>query len=397
MKMARIFFIAALILYGHYLNAQHSSSDELLFTAIGGFDRPILDEGMPGTENNYGGFEGGRCLKINGEYHLFPTELMGEKDTLKKEGEVSNVQIKTQIGHWVSSDAVNWKRLGTLYKSSGNYAVSDYDNPVNDRRASLWAFMPIFDDANNRWNAFYVAYTVRPGIAPTHCFGRLWHAVSEKHGLDGIGGPYKDVSVVLEPGMDTQLWEGRQGPDSFFPFKVGDKWYAFYGGAFSWTKPSDYPYNGKFGEWYIGLAASDSLRGPWMRMDTTINPVIVNTPSFVENPIVSQLPNGLYIAIFDSGPDAYGFTNMLGYILSKDGIHWTPAKYLAFDTGIKRWWTTMRTPLCLIPQGNDVYTVLFNARQENKRFQPMGLVRLKLNRKVLDKVFVDIESNGVNR
>jgi len=382
----RIISITIMFLSLEIVIAQKGHSDSVLFTVIGGYDYPVLDQGMPGTETNHGGFEGGRCLKINGEYHLFPTELAGLKDREKLENGFPLDQVHTRIAHWVSKDAVHWKRISTLYTSSGNLAVSDYDNPSNDRRASLWAFMPVFDSTANRWNGFYVAYTVRPGIDPTHCFGRLWHAVSSKSGLAGISGPYKDVGVVLEPGMDTQLWEGRQGPDSFFPFAVNNRWYAFYGGAFSWLKRSDYPYNGHFGEWYVGLASANQLKGPWKRMDTSVNPVIVNKPSFVENPIVSQLPNGLYIAIFDSGPDAYGFTNMLGYILSKDGIHWTQARYIDFASGIKRWWTTMRTPLCLIPEGNDVYTVLFDARQKDKRFQPMGLVRLKLNRNVLNVI-----------
>ncbi|MNG36341.1 hypothetical protein D3C84_1233430 [compost metagenome] len=43
----------------------------------------------------------------------------------------------------------------------------------------------------------------------------------------------------------------------------------------------------------------------------------------------------------------------------------------------------MRTPLCLIPEGNDVYTIVYNAIDLKKRFHPTGMVRVKLNQEVL--------------
>ena len=43
----------------------------------------------------------------------------------------------------------------------------------------------------------------------------------------------------------------------------------------------------------------------------------------------------------------------------------------------------MRTPLCLIPEENGIYTVLYAAICDDKRFHPIGLVRLKLNKNVL--------------
>src|SRR5699024_5504470 len=128
-------------------------------------------------------------------------------------------RVKTRIGHWIRRDAIHWKRGGTLYQSDGKYAVSDYDNPANDRRSAIWSFMPIFNKKENRWHGFYVAYTVSKTIAANHSFGRIWHTVSEKKGIEGIGGPYKDSGIVIEPGLNSQLWEGRQGVQSFFPFK----------------------------------------------------------------------------------------------------------------------------------------------------------------------------------
>lgn len=353
--------------------------DSTLFTVIGGPPAPVIDQGMAGTEGILGGFEGGRCLRVNGVYHLFPTERRGVADS-----GASYDRVKTTIGHWESTDLRHWRRVGTLFTASGRYAVADDDNPANDRRAAIWSFMPVFDSAADRWNGFYVAYTVSYTIAPNHSFGRIWRSVSRTPGMKGIGGPYRDSGIVMEPGMDSELWEGRQGVDSFFPFRVAGHWLAFYGGAYPWGSRTDYPLHGGKG-WYVGLAAAPGLAGPWERMDTTVNPVTSIHPYFIENPIVSRLPGGLYIAIFDGGPDAWGLhlPNCFGYTLSKDGIHWSKAGYIPIAGGVHKWWDIMRTPLGLISEGNGVYSVVYAAINASKRFHPIGVVRLRLNPAVL--------------
>ncbi len=353
-----------------------------LFSIVGGEDNPVVDEGMPGTEGIRGGFEGGACIKLGNTYHMFPTERAGEAGM-----PAIYDRIKTRIGHWTSQDAVRWTRQSTLYQSSGKYAVSHEDNPANDRRAAIWSYMPIFNKDKNRWQGHYLAYTCDKDIYPNHSFGRIWRCESTVEGMEGIDGPYKDCSIVIEPGLDSQLWEGRQGVASFFPYQVGGKWYSFYSGAFPFATRADYPYNGKSGAWYVGLAQADNLEGPWTRMSQgTVNPITTIHPKFVENPIVSQLPGGIYIAIFDGGPAIqHKLPNMIGYTLSKDGLHWSTAHYLPIDIKVKKWWHTMRTPLCLIPEGDDIYTIIYAAIAD-KRFHPMGLVRVKLNRKVLEEV-----------
>lgn len=359
-----------------------STSHEALFEVVGGPDTPVVNEGMPGTAGILGGFEGGRCVKVGDTYHMFPTERAGEKGV-----EAYYDRVKTRIGHWTSKDAIHWTRQSTIYQSSGVYAVTDDDNPVNDRRSAIWSFMPVFNEKANRWYGYYLAYTVHKEIEPNHCFGRIWRAESVKEGITGIGGPYKDKEVVMEPGLNSQLWEGRQGVDSFFPFKAGDEWLAFYGGAYPYASWSDYPRVTQKG-WFVGLAKADQLEGPWTRLDTTVNPVTSMHPWFVENPIVSKLPNGYYIAVFDGGPDAWGLhlPNMIGYSLSRDGYHWSEARYLPIETKVEKWWDIMRTPLCLLPEGNDIYTIVYAAIDESKRFHPMGMVRVRLRREVLDRI-----------
>ena len=82
---------------------------ETLFTVIGGPEAPVINAGMPGTEGIQGGFEGGSIVKINGVYHMFPTERAGVKGM-----PAYHDRVKTRIGHWTSTDAVHWTRLFLL-------------------------------------------------------------------------------------------------------------------------------------------------------------------------------------------------------------------------------------------------------------------------------------------
>ncbi|OYX82160.1 MAG: hypothetical protein B7Y83_15705 [Flavobacteriales bacterium 32-34-25] len=356
------------------------SDEKPLFEIIGGENKPVIDEGFPGTEGIQGGFEGGRVVKVGNTYHMFPTERAGEKGI-----DYYYDRVKTRIGHWTSKDAIHWKRESTLYQASGTYAITEDDNPINDRRAAIWSYMPVFNEKANKWYGYYLAYTVSKTIEPNHSFGRIWRCESTVEGIDGIGGPYKDMGIIMEPGLDSQPWEGRQGVASFFPYKVGDKYFGFYSGAYPFTSWADYPKKSGKG-WFVALAESKSLEGPWQRMNKGLEPIKSIHPQFVENPIVSQLPNGLYIAIFDGGPDGWGhhLPNMIGYSLSKDGINWGEARYLPIETKVDKWWDIMRTPLCLIPEGNDVYTIVYNAIDLKRRFHPTGMVKVKLNKDVME-------------
>jgi hypothetical protein len=355
------------------------SDEKPLFEIIGGENKPVIDEGMPGTEGIQGGFEGGRVVKVGDTYHMFPTERAGEVGV-----EMYYDRVKTKIGHWTSKDAIHWKRESTIYQASGTYAITEDDNPMNDRRGAIWSYMPVFNKKANKWYGYYLAYTVHKEIQPNHSFGRIWRCESTVDGINGIGGPYKDMGIIMEPGLDSQPWEGRQGVASFFPYQVGEKWFGFYSGAYPFESWADYPKKSGKG-WFVALAESNSLEGPWQRLNKGLKPIKSIHPLFVENPIVSQLPNGLYIAIFDGGPDGWGhhLPNMMGYSLSKDGVNWSEAHYWPIETKVNKWWDIMRTPLCLIPEGNDVYTIVYNAIDLKKRFHPTGMVKVKLNQEVL--------------
>lgn len=356
------------------------SDEKPLFEIIGGENKAVIDEGMPGTEGIQGGFEGGRVVKVGDTYHMFPTERAGEKGV-----DYYYDRVKTKIGHWISKDAIHWKRESTIYQASGTYAITEDDNPMNDRRGAIWSYMPVFSEKANKWYGYYLAYTVHKEIEPNHSFGRIWRCESTVEGINGIDGPYKDMGIIMEPGLDSQPWEGRQGVASFFPYKVGDKYFGFYSGAYPFESWADYPKKSGKG-WFVALAESNSLEGPWKRLNKGLEPIKTIHPQFVENPIVSQLPNGLYIAIFDGGPEGWGhhLPNMIGYSLSKDGISWGEARYLPIETKVDKWWDIMRTPLCLISEGNDVYTIVYNAIDLKRRFHPTGMVKVKLNKDVME-------------
>lgn len=255
--------------------------------------RPVLTIHTLGAQGNKYGFEGGRVVKLGSTYHLFTSEMFGDPHW-----------VKMRLAHWTSPDRANWQRVATLFESSGDFTGKD-------PRAALWSPMPVFDPKANRWNLFYVAYAASPDTSQawlTNHEGRIWRAVSEQPGRDGIDGPWKDAGIVLERGANSDSWEGLQGTDSFFPYRVGDRWYALYGSAHTESLPISL--------WQVGLASAPELRGPWTRC-TDFNPLRVE-PRFIENPIVTRLADGMYLAVYDNH-----VANEIGYTVSADGIHWS--------------------------------------------------------------------------
>ena len=322
---------------------------------------PVLTINSTGSEGNKYGFEGGRVVKLKGTYHLFTSEMIGDPHW-----------VKMRLAHWVSKDRLLWKRIGTLAESSGDFTG-------RDPRAALWSPLPVYDPKDSRWNLFYVAYQAAPDTARqwlTNHEGRIWRAVSKTPGVDGIGGPYTDVGVILQRGKDSDSWEGLQGTDSFFPYRVGDGWYAFYGSAHTEKLPISL--------WQVGLAKAPDLAGPWARC-TELNPLKVES-RFVENPIVTQLGDGTYVAVYDTDQP-----NAIGYTFSMDGIHWSSGQHLVVQQGNDVWATEVRTPLGLIAEGKDSFTLFYTANEKvpgtaadvngiNLTPGAMGMVELQLRK-----------------
>ena len=208
--------------------------------------------------------------------------------------------------------------------------------------------MVIFDPEHQLWNMFYVAYYSRGPDGTGRWYGaydgHVIQATSTVPGMSGVDGPYVDRGVVLRPSAESEAWEGLQGSDSFFPFKVGDRWMAFYGSANTEFDPIK--------SWRVGLASSATLSGPWTRCGP-LNPSTIET-HFIENPIVYRLPQA-YIAIYDVDVDD---PHAIGYAFSPDGLHWGHGRHLDVRP---RHEIHTRTPVGLLPQGDGTYALFFTA------------------------------------
>jgi len=294
---------------------------------------PVLGKGDPGTDDIKHGFEGGRVIKQNGWYHFFTSEQAGDPKW-----------VKMRIGHWKSSNGTDWERVSTLFESSGDYTGKD-------PRAALWSPMPVFNEEDSTWYMTYVAYRCRPNTKEqflNNYDGRIWQARSVVNGKEGLEGPFEDIGVIQEPGPLADEWEGLQGSDSFFPFKVGNKWLAFTGSA----KTENLP----IGFWGNGLALAPALTGPWIRLSNR-SPVDFGTV-FSENPIVTELSDATLIAVMDSQGSGFG------YSVSADGLNWSPMKYVEVTDKLDPWWWEFRTPLGLIDEGDGTFTLFFTVMKE---------------------------------
>lgn len=301
------------------------------------YSEPVLTVRSKGAEGIRWGFEGGRVIKIGKIYHLFTSEMIDNP-----------IWTNMKLGYWISSDGINWTRKATLKQGSGDFTGKD-------ERAALWSPLTIFDKENNRWNLFYVAYKSAPSL-PTNFLGnhegRIWRSVSAIAGIKGISGPYIDKSIVLKPGKDSGSWEGLQGADSFFPYKIGKFWYAFHGSAQTEFKPIK--------SLLVGMAKSTttSLAGPWKRL-STLSPSKLES-HFIENPIVTPAPGGGYLCVYDCEGD-----DTIGWAYSADGITWGKGNRLIIQPNAGRWAKDIRTPLGLIYEGNNRFTLYYTGFEES--------------------------------
>lgn len=262
---------------------------------------PVITAQTPGATDNQYGFEGGRVVKVGGTYYMFVTELAGTPRW-----------FANRIAYWESTDGVHWTRPqgATLFQSG-----PDFTGP----QAGVFTPIPVYDNQANQWDLFYVAGNPR----------QIWRAVSTVPGRDGITGPYKDAGIAMA------------GTDGFMPYSAGGRWYALYEG------PS------QFSPWEISLATASTLAGPWTPVKN-LNPLTVER-RFIENPVVTKLANGEYVAVYDSE-----LPGAVGVMYSPDGIHWsrgTPLQVL--PKGYGRDADDVRTPLGLVPTGGGSYRILF--------------------------------------
>jgi hypothetical protein len=231
--------------------------------------------------------------------------------------------------------------------------------------------MPVYNEKDRRWELFYVAYRSQHE-SPTQWLnaydGKIWRAVSRTRGMEGIGGPYDDVGVILQPDAESQTWEGLQGVDSFFPYRVGNGWYGFYGSANTEKLPVQH--------WRVGLALAPALADPWKRC-ADLNPVQLEKV-YTENPIVSQLDDGTFVAVYDRATVS-DVPTAIGYAYSRDGIHRSAGVGLNLQPKEQGHWAKRKnTPLGLIPEGNSTFTLFYTGEVGPPFSEKVGFATLKL-------------------
>ena len=333
-----------LFLPGARQDSGHPPHQRPRFALVAQYPTPVITVRSEGAAGNKYGFEGGRVLKLKGIYHLFTSEMVGDP-----------IWVKMKLAHWESQDRIHWKRVATLYESSGEYEGKD-------PRAALWAPMPVYYQKQDLWNLFYVAYRSQPNTKTewrNNFGGTIWRAASKAKGPDGIDGPYQDVGIILQPDSQSEPWEGLQGTDSFFPYQVGASWYGFYGSAKTEHIPITF--------WGVGLVSAPGLAGPWKRC-AGLNPLKIEKV-FAENPIVTRLDDGTYAAVYDSN-----VPNAIGYTWSADGVHWSAGEAINVQPqGAGKWAHDVRTPLGLIPEENRRYTVFYTGYEKPAGTKGMGI------------------------
>jgi len=310
---------------------------------------PVIGADHPDvlSSGNRSGFETGQVVKLNGIYHLFVNEMFGRP------------HLDMRISYWTSSDAVNWKRQSTIRESIAGRTAT---NP----RSEVWLTSVIFNEEEDAWNIFYVAYrggdSTRGEIAGSDYAGRIWRAKSVLKGKNGIAGPYADMGIVLQPDSTSQRWEGQQAVASFSPYKAGNTWLAIYDGHYYTPK----------GPWPDGMAFAQKLSGPWTRMPEGFNPLTI-VDTFAENHVVSRLKDGHYLMVFDSLGE-----QEIGYSTSDDGIHWNHETRVKVQSTDNLWAApgdhSTRTPLCAIEEDDGTFTVIYTAvnRTNDRNFYAIG-------------------------
>ncbi len=315
--------------------------------------KPVIGKDHPDALDIKYGFEGGMVLKLNGVYHMFTAENPDKP-----------IIVRMRIAHWTSTDALNWKRQSTIVETTGEPIE------VTGRAyASIWQPTPVFNEAENRWDMFCVAYKVS-GTGK----GFILRFQSTVEGRDGIAGPYKELGVIMQPDKESQQWEGWQGVATFNPFQLSNgHWLAFYGSA-----AGHHPEG-----WLVGLASAPSLSGPWKRLPQG-NPVLIEQ-AFMENPIVTKIGD-LYVMVHDcdvlTPPTRFYYFDRhnVGYSTSKDGVNWSKGGRIKvqpdFDGNRA---TDIRTPLGLVDEGNGLYTLVYTA--EWAGYKSVCTVKVKLVQK----------------
>lgn len=364
-RVLALALIITFVVSGCTLKQKERSSQNVYLELVELFPDPILKSGDPGTEDNKFGFEGGTCRKVNGVYYLFSTEVFDEPKT-----------AAVRLAIWKSLDGIKFKKHNVIVETNFNWVDTTY-------RMSPWSPMAIFDEDRNVWSVFHVAYKRKPNSSNVfNMTGRIFRYDSEVNGMDGIAGPYREGGWLDLQG-EPDWWEGPGEIVSFYPYKIGKEWWAFYGGN---SVPDQVDATGMLNPnakniFYAGLAKSEGgLTGKWVRQ-YQLNPVQID-PEFIENSLVTQVEPNLYVNLYDGANK-----QELSYSWSTDGIHWKKEQLIKLPNP-PEWIKHTRTPLSLIDEGDGIYSIYFTAFDGNNpdKIEPLwhdgfgnvGLMKVKI-------------------
>jgi hypothetical protein len=310
-------------------------------TTVSVDSKPLIDSSYFERVGARCGIEGGNIISYKNGYRLVTHEIT-DCDILSGAEQV--------IGQYKSDDGIKWVRAATVTPDSGRQRLYarywPYDQGYGAAKfkpmTQKWCPQPCYNEKEGKWNLYYYANE------------RVIRAVSLQAGYDGIEGPYRDSEVMIKLGkpgdpQPSDPWEGNR-INSWHHYQVsGDTFYAFYGSP------------GKKGI-RIGLARSvTGMTGPWTRV-SELNPIETGSELQTENPIVQRLEDGNYIALADGGD--YGFMKTprgISAFMSCDGIHWGKVTYTNLWNYPRKWWHTLRTPLCFLIQPDGNYAMYYTA------------------------------------
>jgi hypothetical protein len=312
--------------------------------------KPVIGKNTPGASDNKFGFEGGTARKVGGTYYLFSTEVFDIPKT-----------AAVRMAIWKSTDGISFRKHSVILSTNRNWQDSTY-------QMSPWSPITVFDTGRNVWSVFYVGYRRKPNS--TNVFnmsGRIFRLDSKVKGVNGIGGPYKPGGRLMIGGK-PDWFEGPGEIVSFYPYKVANEWWGFYGAN---SVPSHVDASGTLDPnakniFYAALIKSEGgLTDKWVRQ-SSLNPVKMD-PEFIENTVVTKIHDSLYIAVYD-GANA----QEISYACSKDGIRWGLEQLIRIP-GAPAIIKASRTPLCLIGEGKGVYTIYFTAFDGDnpKKIEPL--------------------------
>lgn len=299
---------------------------------------PLIDRRHTGSVDNVCGYENGHVIRdSDGMLHMLITEMFdyGKGNP--------NAWVPARIGYWVSVNGENWVRIRTVIE--GN-------DIINDPKEHTWSPSFYWNENEDRWNIFW-----RGNKA-------VFRYRSRKKGIHGIGAVYDEAEQIWPPLRDPT---GKLLDFASFSniFRVKDGRLAVF---YCYTEML----NGRM-QWLAGMAYAENPSGPWTASEK--KPIFL----FCENPYVT-IVDGVYMCVFDD----LSCQRSIGVGYSYNGLEWENCVLDLNDAVLwanESWYVnSLRTPLGLIYEGNNKFTVYFTAAEQRDGYFSIGKIQIEILR-----------------